>query len=187
MLEISPSHAVKNREMQCSSQRCPSDNVESYLVCVFRAGCGRISGGDQKASADAAWTAQRHHQTHGQTHRQHPGSVLIQTTHFQISDCLHSPEYVSVHQVPMARASILWLIGEYCEHVPKIAPDVLRKMAKTFTNEEDIVKLQIINLAAKLYLTNSKQVSGWAYLAVASLTKKQCYFIEYPEFLYFSV
>ena len=58
----------------------------------------------------------------------------------------------------MARASILWLIGEYCEHVPKIAPDVLRKMAKTFTNEEDIVKLQIINLAAKLYLTNSKQV-----------------------------
>lgn len=63
-----------------------------------------------------------------------------------------------VCQVPMARASILWLIGEYCEHVPKIAPDVLRKMAKSFTNEEDIVKLQIINLAAKLYLTNSKQV-----------------------------
>ncbi|XP_077173501.1 AP-3 complex subunit beta-2 isoform X2 [Paroedura picta] len=60
-------------------------------------------------------------------------------------------------QVPMARASILWLIGEYCEHVPKIAPDVLRKMAKSFTSEEDIVKLQVINLAAKLYLTNSKQ------------------------------
>lgn len=61
-------------------------------------------------------------------------------------------------QVPMARASILWLIGEYCEHVPRIAPDVLRKMAKSFTAEEDIVKLQVINLAAKLYLTNSKQV-----------------------------
>lgn len=70
----------------------------------------------------------------------------------------HVPE--GVLQVPMARASILWLIGEYCEHVPKIAPDVLRKMAKTFTNEEDIVKLQVINLAAKLYLTNSKQVPG---------------------------
>lgn len=61
-------------------------------------------------------------------------------------------------QVPMARASILWLIGEYCERVPKIAPDLLRKMAKTFTAEEDIVKLQTVNLAAKLYLTNSKQV-----------------------------
>lgn len=68
----------------------------------------------------------------------------------------------------MARASILWLIGEYCEHVPKIAPDVLRKMAKSFTNEEDIVKLQIINLAAKLYLTNSKQVSK-VYLTKWSL------------------
>ncbi|XP_051906538.1 AP-3 complex subunit beta-1 isoform X2 [Hippocampus zosterae] len=59
--------------------------------------------------------------------------------------------------VPMARASILWLMGEYCERVPKIAPDVLRKIAKTFTTEEDIVKLQAVNLAAKLYLTNSKQ------------------------------
>lgn len=60
----------------------------------------------------------------------------------------------------MARASILWLMGEYCENVPKIAPDVLRKMAKNFTSEEDIVKLQTVNLAAKLYLTNSKQVKS---------------------------
>lgn len=81
----------------------------------------------------------------------------------------------------MARASILWLIGEYCEHVPKIAPDVLRNMAKSFTNEEDIVKLQIINLAAKLYLTNSKQVCT-ACLSVTSMStafallyNKKCY------------
>lgn len=33
-------------------------------------------------------------------------------------------------------------------------------MAKTFTTEEDIVKLQTVNLAAKLYLTNSKQVQN---------------------------
>lgn len=31
---------------------------------------------------------------------------------------------------PTARASLLWIIGEYSEHVPKIAPDVLRQMAK---------------------------------------------------------
>jgi AP-3 complex subunit beta len=60
----------------------------------------------------------------------------------------------------VARASILWLIGENCERVPKIAPDVLRKMAKSFTSEDDLVKLQILNLGAKLYLTNSKQVRG---------------------------
>ncbi|KAH6936775.1 hypothetical protein HPB50_021518 [Hyalomma asiaticum] len=59
--------------------------------------------------------------------------------------------------VPMARASILWLLGEYADRVPKIAPDVLRKVAKTFIQEEDIVKLQALNLASKLYLTNSKQ------------------------------
>lgn len=63
----------------------------------------------------------------------------------------------------MARASILWLMGEYCDRVPKIAPDVLRKMAKSFTAEEDIVKLQTVNLAAKLYLTNSKQVETCSF------------------------
>ncbi|TRY85292.1 hypothetical protein DNTS_035788 [Danionella cerebrum] len=83
---------------------------------------------------------------------------LLQMQPEQHSDIIkHMAKLIDNIQVPMARASILWLIGEYCEHVPKIAPDVLRKMAKTFTNEEDIVKLQILNLAAKLYLTNSKQ------------------------------
>ncbi|KAI5615457.1 AP-3 complex subunit beta-2 isoform X1, partial [Silurus asotus] len=83
---------------------------------------------------------------------------LLQMQPEQHSDIIkHMAKLTDNIQVPMARASILWLIGEYCEHVPKIAPDVLRKMAKSFTNEEDIVKLQIINLAAKLYLTNSKQ------------------------------
>lgn len=42
--------------------------------------------------------------------------------------------------VPMARASILWLIGEYSERVPKIAPDVLRKMAKSFIDEVIIME-----------------------------------------------
>ncbi|XP_049580256.1 AP-3 complex subunit beta-2 isoform X13 [Syngnathus scovelli] len=83
---------------------------------------------------------------------------LLQMQPEKHSDIIkHMAKLTDNIQVPMARASILWLIGEYCEHVPKIAPDVLRKMAKSFTNEEDIVKLQILNLAAKLYLTNSKQ------------------------------
>ncbi|KAK6305137.1 hypothetical protein J4Q44_G00239170 [Coregonus suidteri] len=83
---------------------------------------------------------------------------LLQTQPTQHSDIIkHMAKLFDNITVPMARASILWLIGEYCERVPKIAPDVLRKMAKTFTSEEDIVKLQTVNLAAKLYLTNSKQ------------------------------
>ncbi|XP_075753622.1 AP-3 complex subunit beta-2 isoform X3 [Pelodiscus sinensis] len=83
---------------------------------------------------------------------------LLQMQPSQHSEIIkHMAKLTDNIQVPMARASILWLIGEYCEHVPKMAPDVLRKMAKSFTGEEDIVKLQVINLAAKLYLTNSKQ------------------------------
>ncbi|WAR10496.1 AP3B2-like protein [Mya arenaria] len=70
---------------------------------------------------------------------------------------IHMARMVDNITVPMARASILWLIGEYSDRVPKIAPDVLRKMAKTFIQEEDIVKLQILNLGAKLMITNSKQ------------------------------
>uniref|UniRef100_A0A8C7YZW6 AP-3 complex subunit beta n=1 Tax=Oryzias sinensis TaxID=183150 RepID=A0A8C7YZW6_9TELE len=83
---------------------------------------------------------------------------LLQTQPTQHSEIIkHMAKLFDNITVPMARASILWLMGEYCDRVPKIAPDVLRKMAKTFTTEEDIVKLQTVNLAAKLYLTNSKQ------------------------------
>ncbi len=37
--------------------------------------------------------------------------------------------------VPPARAAILWLLGEHCERLPHLPPDVLRKMAKTFPDE----------------------------------------------------
>lgn len=45
--------------------------------------------------------------------------------------------------VPQARASILWLLGEYSQLVSTIAPDVLRKVAKTFVDEVKIVVLYI--------------------------------------------
>ncbi|KAJ8941876.1 hypothetical protein NQ318_001729 [Aromia moschata] len=61
--------------------------------------------------------------------------------------------------VAQARAAILWLLGEHSQKVPRIAPDVLRKMAKTFSDESDIVKLQVMNLAIKLYITNPEQTS----------------------------
>uniref|UniRef100_A0A3B3TLJ1 AP-3 complex subunit beta n=1 Tax=Poecilia latipinna TaxID=48699 RepID=A0A3B3TLJ1_9TELE len=97
---------------------------------------------------------------------------LLQMQPEKHSDIIkHMAKLTDNIQVPMARASILWLIGEYCEHVPKIAPDVLRKMAKSFTNEEDIVKLQILNLAAKLYLTNSKQQTKLLTQYVLNLAK----------------
>ena len=50
----------------------------------------------------------------------------------------------------MARASILWLIGEYCHLIPKIAPDVLRKTAKSFTTE--VCKIVIIEFTPLLVM-----------------------------------
>ena len=46
-------------------------------------------------------------------------------------------------EVAAAKAAIVWVVGEYCERVPKVAPDVLRKMAKSFTNEDPAVKMQV--------------------------------------------
>lgn len=53
-----------------------------------------------------------------------------------------------------ARASIIWLVGEF-SHLPEednIAPDVLRILAKGFADESEAAKLQIVLLAAKVYL-----------------------------------
>ena len=69
----------------------------------------------------------------------------------------HMAKLVDTITEPAAKAAILWVLGEYSERVPKIAPDVLRKMAKTFPNEDPQVKLQILNLAIKLCLCNPKQ------------------------------
>ncbi|XP_053697786.1 AP-3 complex subunit beta-2 isoform X1 [Sabethes cyaneus] len=82
---------------------------------------------------------------------------LLQTQtddHFDI--IIQMAKLLDFIHVPAARASILWLIGEYNQKVPQIAPDVLRKLAKCFVSENDVVKQQILNLAVKLYLTDPK-------------------------------
>ena len=55
---------------------------------------------------------------------------------------------------PQARATIIWLVGEYAgvSDEENIAPDVLRILAKSFANESEAAKLQIVLLAAKVYL-----------------------------------
>jgi AP-3 complex subunit beta len=49
-----------------------------------------------------------------------------------------------------ARAAIIWLIGEFYDKVPHVAPEALRLLAKDFRVEEAEVKLQILSLAAKV-------------------------------------
>ncbi|KAI8352928.1 adaptin N terminal region-domain-containing protein [Blakeslea trispora] len=57
-------------------------------------------------------------------------------------------------QVPMARANILWLVGQYAETLPKVGPDVLRQTVKSFIHEDNATKLQTITLSAKLLCLN---------------------------------
>ncbi|KAH7370378.1 adaptin N terminal region-domain-containing protein [Rhexocercosporidium sp. MPI-PUGE-AT-0058] len=55
---------------------------------------------------------------------------------------------------PRARASIIWLVGEFAgnDGEDNIAADVLRILAKGFADEAEPAKLQIVLLAAKVYL-----------------------------------
>ncbi|KAJ3036661.1 AP-3 complex subunit beta-1 [Rhizophlyctis rosea] len=73
--------------------------------------------------------------------------------------------------IGMARASILWLIGQYCERVPKIAPDALRIAAKQFTSETAIVKLQALNLGAKLVCVDPNDVNLLLFGYVLNLAR----------------
>ena len=85
---------------------------------------------------------------------------LLQTQASEHRDIIKAmARLVDSVEVASARAAILWVVGEYCDRIPNIAPDVLRKMAKSFCSEADIVKLQILNLAVKLLLTNPQQTT----------------------------
>jgi AP-3 complex subunit beta len=54
---------------------------------------------------------------------------------------------------PQARASIIWLVGEFSgvDGENNVAADVLRILAKGFSDESEAAKLQIVLLAAKVY------------------------------------
>lgn len=51
---------------------------------------------------------------------------------------------------PAARASVIWLIGEFYEKVQQVGVEALRLLARGFVKEAAEVKLQILNLAAKI-------------------------------------
>ena len=55
---------------------------------------------------------------------------------------------------PKARATVIWLVGEFAGvgDGNNIAPDVLRILAQGFSNESESAKLQIVVLAAKVYV-----------------------------------
>jgi AP-3 complex subunit beta len=71
---------------------------------------------------------------------------------------------------PRARASIVWVVGEYVSLVIQYAPDILRQLAKGYKEEDTIVRIQILNLAGKLYVVE-KEKTNLIVLYVLQLAK----------------
>eukprot|EP01041_Mallomonas_annulata_P006874 gene6874-13937_t len=63
---------------------------------------------------------------------------------------------------PAARASIVWLVGEFHDILSAVAPDVLRLLASGFADEEPETRVQILNLAMKqsLRLSDDERVQS---------------------------
>ncbi|RCK59313.1 AP-3 complex subunit beta [Candida viswanathii] len=60
-----------------------------------------------------------------------------------------------------ARASIIWIIGEYTSLAENsFAPDVLKNLLKSFADEEDAVRYQILVLASKILAYEMIKLKG---------------------------
>ncbi|KAF4526220.1 hypothetical protein B566_EDAN001905 [Ephemera danica] len=99
--------------------RCAA-NIKEVTDTCLNGLVSLLSNKDQAVVAESVVVIKKLLQTQPSAHR----DILVQMARLMDSVA-----------VPQARASILWLLGEYSERVPKIAPDVLRKVAKTFVNE----------------------------------------------------
>lgn len=78
---------------------------------------------------------------------------------------------------PAARASIVWLVGEFAGNDPEtnIAADVLRILVRGYADETDEVRAQIVLLAAKVYLhdLNAKNAKTKALDALKSPSEEK--------------
>jgi len=72
----------------------------------------------------------------------------------------HLVHYLEVLSAPTARASVVWIVGQYQQEVPKLAPDVVRKLAKTFKGERQEVKQQILGLSLKVWAFHGMNSAG---------------------------
>ena len=104
-------------------------------------------------------------QTLVQTQLSKPNPIsMASTSQSPLSIIAHLARKIDDIKHARARACVVWLVGQYggsdekgpgLAGITEWAPDVLRKMAKGFGQEEPLVKLQVVTLAAKLFVLNS--------------------------------
>ncbi|KAL8702974.1 MAG: hypothetical protein Q9201_003857, partial [Fulgogasparrea decipioides] len=80
--------------------------------------------------------------------------LIQQTPQAHIKTVIRLAKNLDTTPHPEARATIIWLVGEFAgiDSENNIAPDVLRILTKGFASESEPAKLQIVLLAAKVYL-----------------------------------
>jgi len=71
----------------------------------------------------------------------------------------HLVRYLEDLSAPSARASVVWIIGQYQHEVPRLAADVVRRLAKTFATERQEVKQQTLVLGLKVWAFHA--LSSW--------------------------
>ncbi|KAJ5356332.1 Armadillo-like helical [Penicillium concentricum] len=126
------------RESVRAIGRCAQGDTSTSGMCL-RILLGQISSPDGNLVSEAL-TVIRH--LIQQDPASHKNTVLQLVKH--LGSTTH----------PDARATIIWLVGEFAGIDPdnNIAPDVLRVLIKGFADEMEIVKQQIVLLGAKVYL-----------------------------------
>ncbi|KAJ5177964.1 Armadillo-like helical [Penicillium coprophilum] len=126
------------RESVRAIGRCAQGDPSTAGMCL-RILLGQISSADGNLVSEAL-TVIRH--LIQQDPASHKNTVLQLVKH--LGSTTH----------PDARATIIWLVGEFAGIDPEnnIAPDVLRVLIKGFADEMEIVKQQIVLLGAKVYL-----------------------------------
>ncbi|KAF9472124.1 hypothetical protein BDN70DRAFT_887352 [Pholiota conissans] len=90
-------------------------------------------------------------------------SARVSLSQSPLSIIAHLARRIDDIRHAQARACVIWLVGQYAgaeekssavgpEGIADWAPDVLRKLAKSFGAEASLVKLQTITLASKLFV-----------------------------------
>jgi len=65
--------------------------------------------------------------------------------------CAQMVRYLHDLKAPSARASVVWILGEYQRDIPHLAPDALRTLAKNMSKETAEVKYQILVFGLKVW------------------------------------
>uniref|UniRef100_A0A7S2ZXZ8 AP complex subunit beta n=2 Tax=Rhodosorus marinus TaxID=101924 RepID=A0A7S2ZXZ8_9RHOD len=72
---------------------------------------------------------------------------------------------------PDAKASMIWIFGEYAEHIPQVV-ELLGELMEGFSTEPVSVQLQLLSAAVKVYLARGHEGKGLLESALRLSTKE---------------